>query len=391
MVIKCDVLVVGAGPAGSSAARAAAMRGAKTIFIDKKKEVGVPVQCAEGIGKYLFPYLPFKIPKRQLKWRIDGITFWVEEITIERKGEIWDGYTIDRDKFDKWLANLAIQVGAELRTSYELIDLEFDEEKNVKKAIIKTPKKTIEIAPRVLIAADGADSTVLKLLGLYNPKNGDIAEVYSWEMKNLDLKNPHMEQIYLGDFTPGGYAYIFPKSKKVANVGIGGLMREKELEKHFHEFLELEPVKKQLRNGEYVIEKTKNAVWGDLVDEWIYGNVLLAGDVANHNLKPFVEGILPAIVSGNLAGELGARMHNGEAIKMVHYIKSIEKKLHPHFRVSRDMMDKIHGWFSSRHRGRDLLFVGTAAGLFELERLDELEELGYEALKSELIDAKNET
>jgi len=59
MSIECDVLVVGAGPAGSSAARAAAMNGAKTIFIDKKEEIGKPVQCAEGIGEDLFSYLPF--------------------------------------------------------------------------------------------------------------------------------------------------------------------------------------------------------------------------------------------------------------------------------------------------------------------------------------------
>ena len=59
MVIKCDVLVVGAGPAGSSAARAAAEAGASTICIDKKEEIGHPVQCAEGIGTYLFPLLPF--------------------------------------------------------------------------------------------------------------------------------------------------------------------------------------------------------------------------------------------------------------------------------------------------------------------------------------------
>ncbi|MEM0493600.1 MAG: FAD-dependent oxidoreductase, partial [Candidatus Thermoplasmatota archaeon] len=45
--IKCDVLVVGAGPAGCAAARSAAKNGAKTIFIDKKKEVGVPVLCGE--------------------------------------------------------------------------------------------------------------------------------------------------------------------------------------------------------------------------------------------------------------------------------------------------------------------------------------------------------
>ena len=43
MSIKCDVLVIGAGPAGSSAARASALGCSKTIIIDKKEEIGIPV------------------------------------------------------------------------------------------------------------------------------------------------------------------------------------------------------------------------------------------------------------------------------------------------------------------------------------------------------------
>lgn len=389
MPIKCDVLVVGAGPAGSSAARAAALSGAKTIFIDKKEEVGIPVQCAEGIGKYLFPYLPFSIPKSQLKWRIDGITFWAEGITIEQRGELWDGYTVDRGKFDKWLSQLAIKAGAELRTNHELTNLEFDKEDNVKKAIIRTPKKIIEITPKVLISADGVDSTVLRILELYKPKKGDIAEVYSWEMKNLKLENPHMEQIYLGDFTPGGYAYVFPKSKNVANVGIGGVMREKELEKHFHEFLEIESVKKQIKGADYVLEKSKDAICGDIADKWIHGNVLLAGDIANHNLKPFIEGILPGIISGNLAGELGARMHNGEEVEMKHYMESIDKALHPHFRVSKELTKVLQRLFMTKDKRKHLLFASMALGLLELERLDEIEEVSYEALESKLLELKD--
>ena len=57
MTIECDVLVVGGGPAGCSAARAAAMKGLKTILIEEHEEIGSPVQCAEGIGKYLTVYL----------------------------------------------------------------------------------------------------------------------------------------------------------------------------------------------------------------------------------------------------------------------------------------------------------------------------------------------
>ena len=232
MSIKCDVLVVGAGPAGSSAARASAINGKKTIFIDKRKEIGNPVLCAEGIGKYLFQYLPINIPNKFLTWEMEGMFFWADDIYIEKIGNFWESYSIDRRKFDKWLSFLALENGAELYVNTELIDLELDEENYIKKAVVMRDNKKFEISPKVVIAADGAESTVLKLLGLYKPKKGDIAEVYSWEMKNIDLYKPNLEQIFIGEFTPSGYAYVFPKNKNTANIGIGGIYPEKKIDKY---------------------------------------------------------------------------------------------------------------------------------------------------------------
>jgi digeranylgeranylglycerophospholipid reductase len=134
MPIECDVLVIGAGPAGSSAARSAAKNGLKTIFIDKRKEIGNPALCAEGIGEFLFPYLPFKIPQEQLIWKMNGIYFQTDDISIEKSGDFWNSYSVDRIKFDKWLSEIAVNNGADLWISTELTDLELDDEENVKKA-----------------------------------------------------------------------------------------------------------------------------------------------------------------------------------------------------------------------------------------------------------------
>jgi len=274
MSIKCDVLVVGGGPAGCSAARAASLNGANTILIEKNDEIGKEVKCAEGIGEFLFPYLPFNIPREQLIWKMNGMFFWADDISIEKTGGFWNSYSIDRNKFDKFLSKLAINNGAELLTDTELIDLKFDENFVVKKTIVKKNGRIIDIEPKVVIAADGVESTVLDLLGLYKRKKGDLAEVYSWEMKDLELYKPNLEQVFLGEFTPSGYAYIFPKGKNTANIGVGGIYPEKKLESYFEEFLEIPHVKKQIKNAKYVKEKSKKAVFNDLTDKWIYGNVI---------------------------------------------------------------------------------------------------------------------
>ena len=373
MQIKCDFLVVGAGPAGLSAARAAAKRGLKTILIEEHDEIGVPVQCGEGIGEYLFPLLPFKIPDNQLIWKTDGMLFWSEEGYIERIGEYWKGYSVDRERFDKWLARVASKEGAEIWTKSRLVDMEIDNDKNVENAIINSNGRHVSISPKVVIGADGCESTVLKLLGLYDPKKGDLAEVYSWEMKGLNLYNPHLEEIFIGDFTPRGYAYIFPKGKTVANVGVGGLFPEKKIEMYFDEFLDIPFVKKQIKNGVFVKEKSKKAVWNDLSDKWIIGNVVLAGDAANQNLKPFIEGILPSLICGDIAGNISFEFISGEKPFHENYFSKVRKKLGEYIDTSFVLQKYIFDLFSSNDENMYLKFFGIISQLLELDEIKNLD------------------
>jgi digeranylgeranylglycerophospholipid reductase len=390
MSIKCDVLVVGGGPAGSSAARSAAMNGAKTIFIDKKEKVGVPVQCAEGIGKYLFPYLPFKIPKEQLIWKIEGMFFWADDISIERSGAPWDGYSIDRSMFDKWLSLKAISKGAELRTNTKLIDLKFDDEKFVSKAIVQKDNKKIEITPKIIIAADGVDSTVLECLNIKNIKRGDIGKVKSYEMKNLDLTYPHYEQFYFGDFAPRAYAYIFPKSKSVANVGVG-TTTEENIDAYFDKFIACDQVRKQLKNGEIVSEKSGEAPIRYICDKWIYGNIILTGDAANQNIKPYIEGILPSIITGHYAGEIASScIQNGRIPNENNYRLCINKKLGKLFKISDEMIDLVYNLpFGIEDKITHLIYLGIFSGIFTNRELASLDKFDYYSLKKLIINRKN--
>lgn len=384
MVTECDVLVVGAGPAGSSAARAAAEAGANTIFIDKKREIGVPVQCAEAIGEYLIPFLPFKIPEEQLIWKIDGMSFWAEGIAIERSGGFWSAYAINREKIDEWLANKAIVAGAKLHLETELTDLEFSEKYHVTKAIVKTGEGMEEIVPKVVIAADGVHSKVLNKLGFTNLKD-KCGEVLSFELNNLNLYKPTYEQLYIGDFAPGAYAYIFPLSESRANVGVASSFPGKKLERCYAEFLEIPEVKEQLKNGTKVVEKSGWAPIHYLTDKWVYGNILLVGDVANQNFKPFVEGILPAIICGDIAGRTAYNFINGKN-SLNDYPKSVIDKLGKFFLESDRVLDRLHELSKSLDKKEHLLRLGLFANVFSLEEITKINFEDYIALKRRLGD-----
>jgi len=388
MIIECDILVVGAGPAGSSAARAAALGGAKTILIDKKKEIGYPVQCAEGIGKYLFPYLPFKIPKDQLIWCIDGMRFWVEGISVDHTSSGFHGYSIDRRNFDKWVANLAVKSGAKILTETELVDLELNEEYKVKNVELKTSKKELKIQPKVVVGADGCESTVLNLLGLYKPKRGDVGEVYSFEMENLKIEKPHIQNLHFGDFAPTGWGYVFPKSKTRANIGIGEILPKGDLEPKFHEFIEeYEPMRKMVgKDAEIVSEKITKVRHGNIVDKWIYNNVLLVGDAANQNIKPYYEGILPAIVCGNVAGRLADDMLKGREVSDYQYKELVRKALFPYFDFSTNLIDLMIDVANINSRKKYLLISGAMIVTSLIEEINHIKPEQLLSLKDKSYD-----
>ena len=381
MAISCDILVVGAGPAGSSAARAAAMGGAKTILIEKDPAAGMNIQCAESISKYLMPYLPFPIPKEQLTWEIIGMRFWAEGITIERTDEQWQGYNINREKFDKWLADEAVKAGAKFLTSTKLVDLDFNDDYIVKKAHVKTPKGEKEIKPKIVIGADGVKSTVARRLGVRKVRKGDIGELIAYDMRNLNLEHPHYDQIFFGDFAPGSYAYIMPKSRNVASVGVGTTIEEnkRELERHFEEFIKLDIVKEQLKNRVIMDEKSGEAPVGYLTDKWIYGNVILTGDAANQNIKPFVEGIIPGIVCGEIAGRIASNTRS-RYMDEEEYRQMVYTKL-PQFRESDRMIDIIRSeGFRPHDTKRHLLHLGLCAEIFSTQEIIDLKETEYEVI-----------
>jgi len=384
MNLDYDVLVVGAGPSGSSAARACAKSGLKTLLIDKRQEIGCPVNCAEGISKYLFPFLPFKIPKEHLIWTTKGMEFWAEDITIRRMGVMWQCYTVNRKNFDKWLASLATNAGAKLMINTELVDFEFRDKYVVDKAVLRSDGKKVEVKPKVVISADGYDSTVLRLLGEYHPKKDAIGEIYSWEMHNMNLISPEFEQVFVGDFTDIGYAYVFPISRSKANVGVGCVNLKKPMEEYFKEFLEIPEMKRQVKNAVKIEDKGGKVNVLPITEKWIYGNIVLTGDAADQNLKPFVEGILPAIICGDIAGKnVGRYLEGGKGLENYEY--EVKKMLGPLFAQSDSTRELVYELFDMKEPKEYLLLLLLMADVTAISRIYELEKANYNTLRDMIL------
>jgi len=342
MKLDCDVLVVGAGPAGLSAARAASLKGAKVICIDKKKEIGIPVRCAEGIGVYLFNKLPFVIPKKYLSWKINGIIFKHADSTFIGQGSFWQGYSINRTLFETWLCSLAVKAGVKIFLETEFLSIS-DQSHNKIIVLCKKKHSILYISSKKLIAADGIESNVFKQLDNYNNKKFGVAEVYSFEIKSNFLKEPHFEQIFYDYFAPQGYAYIFPKSRCVANIGVGTFKHKSNY--YFSEFINSSSVNPQLKNMKILKDKSYLTSFDNCVKKIALENVMGVGDSVNHNLKPLIEGILPAIICGDIGGQYCVKKLD-EAFDDREYRLEINKVLGKEYAVSNTILSKMKRIFS---------------------------------------------
>ncbi|MEM3851865.1 MAG: NAD(P)/FAD-dependent oxidoreductase, partial [Methanomassiliicoccales archaeon] len=210
---RFDVIVVGAGPAGSTSARFAAEKGLSVLMLDGRKEIGWPVQCGELLGQLeemrrIFPLVPspeelFDIPKQYHSLDMEVISMYAP--SMKRYDIPFGCYSTERRDYDKYLASLAVKEGATLMKEVRCTSLE--------DGTVHTTAG--EFGGKVIIGADGPFSCVRKSLGIEGP-----SELYPAMSTTMPGDFGNEVIMYFGHVAPAGYAWIIPKNGG-ANVGLG--------------------------------------------------------------------------------------------------------------------------------------------------------------------------
>ena len=310
-MIETDILVIGAGPAGSAAARHAALGGAEVILMDKKSEIGTPKRCAEGIYDHGLEWLGIEPNPQWAVQRINGGTIIAPDgtrLTLDETILPEKGYIIERKVFDKYMAMDAARAGAKImiKTLARSIRKEYDSNGSYYLVNCEQMGETIEIKAKIVIAADGPESRVAKWAGINsstNPKN--MMSGIQFEMVGVDCERMDLIELHLGAFASGGYAWVFPKGDDIANVGLGISANDtRPAIEYLNDFIKSYP---PLKNAKPVELNVGGDPIGGMINKIYDDNLLVCGDAAGQVDPITGGGIILGMLGGMTAGKVAAK------------------------------------------------------------------------------------
>lgn len=325
MKFEYDIIVVGAGPAGSTAARYSAAAGAKVLMLEKDRDVGYPVRCGEavsheGVVQFIQPD-PKWIASTVTKFRLVAPNG--KSVVPRLDGA---GYVLERRIFDYELAKLAAKEGAEIVTKAYVYDLLRENGAIVGvKALIKDAK--VDIRSKIVIAADGVESRVGKWAGIDTTCHiRDMESCAQMTISGIEVEEDVLDFYFGDDVSPGGYLWIFPKGKNTANVGLG-LSVEEAKKKSAIKFLQ-EFVEKKFPHAAVLTHIAGGVPCATTCEKIVKENVILVGDAA-HQVNPVSGGgIISGMIGGMIGGQVAAEaVQSGSVAHLVEYQKRWQKRL----------------------------------------------------------------
>jgi digeranylgeranylglycerophospholipid reductase len=325
-----DVAVIGAGPVGSTFARYAAEKGLKVAIFEKKKEVGVPLQCAGLLGKKIkeVNILPDKV----ILNKIYGACLYSPSSTLisMRKKEEPLAYVLDRVEYDKFLAQLAVDKGADLFLNHraENIDIENGE----------IHFKDKKISAEIIVGADGHSSLVSKAFD--NDFKSVQASQYLIDTGENSFDNDYF-QVYVNSEISPGFLWIIPLSKSTARVGLFADSEYQDLNGILNRFLK---TNKKLNDAKILKKYHGRIPIYDPKKDIVKNRAILIGDAASQ-VKPTTGGGL--IIGFNCAKIAAEVVYEAISSQNIDILKNYQKRYKKMYNTELKMQLKVQNTYES--------------------------------------------
>jgi digeranylgeranylglycerophospholipid reductase len=337
-MVDCDIAVVGGGPAGLSAAYAAARSGAKVILFEKDESIAHNIRTSgvtwieeiEKLGITSEHYNPIK-----------NYCFISPSNEVTIRGGTAKSCVLNVRSAFQHLAFLAAEAGSQIMVKSNVINVIVDSNNRISGLKATTPKGDVVIGSKLVIDASGFNSSIARRLGIVNEwRRYGVGAEYECYCEKVDTET---WTLLVGrDYSEAGYAWVFPVSKNRIRIGVGIGRPESKVDplQKLNSILEkkLNPFNKM---GKIIpIELHYGFIPNEgLRKSTVFDGLLLVGDSAGQANPLLLEGIRYAIEFGRLAGKIGAMSlpSNSSKASLIEYERTwrstIESKIHSAIKV----------------------------------------------------------
>jgi len=301
-----DIVIVGGGPAGLSAAYAASKAGASTLVLERKMEIGKPVHTSGGT--YIQVMRETGVPDEYYHV-IKTIRFSApnEEAIFKLRKPIT--CVIDVTATYKYLAERAGKAGAIIRTGATVFEPQIKGEFVTGCGYKDSDDRARFVKAKVTIDASGHNAIIAKKAGLHHGfRRFGVGAEYEY---NAPYCRQNEAVIVVGNrYAPAGYGWVFPWGKQRVRIGVGILNADSTANPRDHLDLFVSEVHKigvDLTDAT-IVESHFGLVPSDgLASSFVGNGIMAVGDAAGQPSQIAGEGIRLAIIAGQVAGETGAK------------------------------------------------------------------------------------
>jgi len=296
-----DVVVVGAGPIGSTAARYAAKNGASVLMVEDHGSIGSPVGCTGLLSTRALSECDVEPSETFVLNKVRGAFVHPmngEELPID--GKETKAYVVSRKIFDRTLANMAAKEGVEISLKTRATGIE----KNIREQYVQITQEGVErkIRTKVIIAADGVRSNIAKIAGL-----GQVDKVLS----GIQIEGAYQShdtdfvELFVGSQAPGFFAWTVPVSEEISRIGIAIDAGQKSAQECLENLLKTNKHLSSRYNGGNLDIVMGGIPIGPLDNTYSDG-VLIVGDAAGQVKPTSGGGIYTGAICAKIAGEVAA-------------------------------------------------------------------------------------
>ncbi|AET64524.1 geranylgeranyl reductase family protein [Methanothrix harundinacea] len=294
---RYDVAVIGAGPAGSMAAKKAAEAGARVVIFEEHSRAGWPVQCAGLLGVRAMEEAELAVGHRAIRPVRGSKVVSPGGVQLTFRAPETKAWVVDRRIFDRALLAEAARSGADVMIASPVTGLLRGGGRSVLKVGRSSDQRKVEA--RVVVSAEGVGARIARRAGIGPPR-----EVLSSAQVEVpfQVEDPEMVEVFLGrDVAPGFFAWAIPAPEGLARVG---LSCRNNACPYLKRLLKSPPIRSRIRGGPL------HLVVGGLPlgppASTVADGFIAVGDAAGQVKPTSGGGIYPGLVSAKIAGEVAA-------------------------------------------------------------------------------------